>query len=74
MGSRTAAPKHHESDTQDDQSDHNHADPSVAAHSITHSPSPASIHHAAAALTRPLTLIGHLGFSSRRETDARERG
>src|SRR5450759_114267 len=55
-GSGIAATERNGGDSEDDQSEHKHADPSEAAHSVTHSPSPVSAHHAAAALTGTVGL------------------
>src|ERR1039458_9068109 len=55
-GSGIAATERNDGDTEDDQSEHKHADPSEAAHPVTHSPSPVSAHHAAAALTGTVGL------------------
>src|SRR5664280_2147727 len=68
-GSGIAATDRNDGDTEDNQSDHKHADASEAAHSVTHSPSPVSAHHAAAALTGTVGL--RLGNG--RQTQGRER-
>src|SRR5664279_1663098 len=68
-GSSIAATEGHDGDTEDDQSEHKHADPSEAAHSVTHSPSPVAAHHAAATLTGTVGLC----LGSGRQTQGRER-
>jgi hypothetical protein len=67
----TAATERHDTENKDDQSEQKNADPSEAAHSVAHPPYPAATHHAATALTWPLTE--NLCLGTGREAQKRKR-